>query len=144
MQMLRQLEPFLLTGQMHDVVQQYPEINQEIPKVRFSLFKGEVQLPVYYWHCYCPSRDDHRGLSSLKTSRNSCTPPSVSSAEPKRSFGSLNKLKTWLCSSITQTHLNSVAVCHEHNDKLDRVNRKRIVEWCVSCQEGRQHFSSFK
>ncbi len=49
----------------------------------------------------------------------------VSSAESERSFSSLRRLKTWLHSTMTQIHLNSVAVCHVHKDKLDRVNRKK-------------------
>ncbi len=47
--------------------------------------------------------------------------------------------------TMTQTRLNSVAVCHVHKDKLDRVNRKKIAEQFVSCKEGRKStFGSFK
>ncbi len=59
----------------------------------------------------------------------------VSSSESERSFSSLQRLKTWLRSTMTQTRLNSVAVCYVHKDKLDRVNRKKIAEQFVSCKE---------
>uniref|UniRef100_A0A1A8D4B0 HAT C-terminal dimerisation domain-containing protein n=1 Tax=Nothobranchius kadleci TaxID=1051664 RepID=A0A1A8D4B0_NOTKA len=69
----------------------------------------------------------------------------VSSAEPERSFSSLRRLKTWLCSTMTQIRLNSVGVCHVHKDKLDRLNRKKIAEQFVSCKESRKStFGSFK
>ncbi len=39
MQMLRHLEQVLLTGKIHGVVQQYPEINPDILKVQLALFR---------------------------------------------------------------------------------------------------------
>jgi hAT family C-terminal dimerisation region len=43
----------------------------------------------------------------------------ASSIEAERSFSSLRRLKTWLLSTMTQERLNSVAVCHIHQDLLD-------------------------
>ena len=43
----------------------------------------------------------------------------ASSAEAERSFSALRRLKTWLRSSMTQTRLNAVAVCHVHQNIVD-------------------------
>ena len=45
----------------------------------------------------------------------------ASSCEAKRSFSALRRLKTWLRSTMTQTRLNHVAVCHVHCDYLDGI-----------------------
>jgi hypothetical protein len=51
----------------------------------------------------------------------------ASSAEAERSFSSLRRLKTWLRSTMLQERLNSVAVCHIHNDILQRLNVDAIL-----------------
>ena len=40
------------------------------------------------------------------------------SCEAERSFSALRRLKTWLRSTMAQTRLNYVAVCHVHRDIL--------------------------
>ena len=42
----------------------------------------------------------------------------ASSCKAERLFSALPKLKTWLRSTMTQTRLNHVAVCHVHRDIL--------------------------
>lgn len=37
-----------------------------------------------------------------------------------------------------ETRLNSVAVCHVHKDKLDRVNRTKLAEHFISYKESRK------
>ena len=71
---------------------------------------------------------------------------SISLAELKnRSFRSLQRLKTWLDSTMTQTGLNSAAVWHIHKYKLDRLNKKKIAEQFISCKEIRKStFGSYK
>jgi len=39
------------------------------------------------------------------------------SAEAERSFSALRRLKTWLRSTMTDTRLNAVSVCHVHQQK---------------------------
>jgi hAT family C-terminal dimerisation region len=46
----------------------------------------------------------------------------VSSCKAERSFSSLRRLKTWLHTSMTQSRLNAIAVCHAHQNILDDVN----------------------
>ncbi len=43
----------------------------------------------------------------------------ASSAEDERSFSALRRLRTWLRSTMTQLRLNSLAVCHVHQEVLD-------------------------
>ena len=59
----------------------------------------------------------------------------VSSAEAERSFSALRRLKTWLRSTMTQKRLNGVAVCHIHQDRLDKLDRKDIAQQFVQGNE---------
>ncbi len=144
MQMLRHLEQVLLTGKIHGVVQQYPEINPDILKVQLALFrmKYSFQSSTEIVAVLQGMTPEVRGLfDQVETVARLLLVVPVSS----RSFSSLWRLKTWLRSTMTQTHLYSVAVCYVHKDKLDRVNRKKIAEQFVSCKEGRKStFGSFK
>ena len=63
----------------------------------------------------------------------------ASSAEAERSFSSLRRLKTWLRSTMTQERLNSVAVCHIHQDLLDRIDMDAIMCDFVSRSEIRKN-----
>jgi hypothetical protein len=51
----------------------------------------------------------------------------ASSCEAERSFSSLRRLKTWLRNSMTQERLNSVIVCHVHQDILDSLDLHKIA-----------------
>ena len=55
-----------------------------------------------------------------------CSP--ASSAESERSFSALHRLKTWLCSAMTQLPLNSLAVCQDHQEVLDLVDVNALTE----------------
>jgi len=60
-----------------------------------------------------------------------------SSAEAERSFSSLRRLKTWLRSTMTQARLNSVAVCHSHQELLDAVDIVKVMREFVSFSDSR-------
>ncbi len=125
MQMLRHLEQVLITGKIHGVVQQYPEINPDILKVQLALFrmKYNFQSSTEIVAVLQGMNPEVRGLfDQVETVARLLLVVPVSSAESEKSFSSLRRLKTWLRSTMTQTHLNSVAVCYVHKDKLDRVN----------------------
>ena len=51
-----------------------------------------------------------------------------SSAAAERSFSALRRLKTWLRSTMSQSRLNSVAVCHCHQDLLDAVDINALTK----------------
>ncbi|XDV43533.1 hypothetical protein PO909_012000 [Leuciscus waleckii] len=56
-----------------------------------------------------------------------------SSAEAERSFNSLRR-----------TRLNSTAICHIHQNKLDHLDRARICEQFISANDQRRHvFGTF-
>lgn len=138
MQTFRHLEQVLLTGQRHGVVQQYPKINPGILKVQLALFKMKYsfQSSTDTVTVLQGTTPEVCGLcDQMETVAQLLLVVSVSSAESERSFSSLRRLKTWLRSTMTQTCLNSVAVCHVHKDKQDGVTGGKIAEQFVSCEE---------
>ena len=44
----------------------------------------------------------------------------ASSTEAERSFSALRRLKTWLCSTMSQERLNHVMICHVHQEELSK------------------------
>jgi hypothetical protein len=54
------------------------------------------------------------------------SPASSSSAE--RSFSALRRVKTWLRSTMTQSRLNHVMVCHVHRDLLVELNCRDVAQ----------------
>ncbi len=62
----------------------------------------------------------------------------ISSAEAERSFSGLRRLKTWLRSTMTQKRLNDIAVCHIHQERLDRLDRQKIAQQYVQGDERRR------
>jgi len=54
-----------------------------------------------------------------------CFVSPASSAAAERSFSAIQRLKTWLCSIMTQLHLHSLAVCRVHQELSDLVDVMR-------------------
>ena len=65
-----------------------------------------------------------------------CLPASSATAE--RSFSALRRLKTWLRATMTQTRLNSVAVCHVHRKRVADVDTDRVAAAFVSLNSRRE------
>ena len=63
----------------------------------------------------------------------------ASSAEAERSFSALRRLKTWLRSSMSQTRLNSVAVCHVHRERMYNLDKKKLCQELVQVTDRRMH-----
>ncbi len=63
----------------------------------------------------------------------------ASSAEAERSFSALRRLKTWLRSSMSQTRLNSVAVCHVHRERMYNLDKKKLCQEFVQVTDRRMH-----
>jgi len=55
----------------------------------------------------------------------------------ERSFSVLRRLKTWLRSTMTQTRLNAVPVCHVHQDLLDASDLYEVIELFINKCESR-------
>lgn len=145
LQVLDELERVLLTGKMQDVVSQYPELGIH-----------------WRYSCHCSSFSststtleatnilknllpEVRSLfSQVETLVRLLLVVPSSSAEAERSFSSLRRLKTWLRSTMSQTRLNSTAICHIHQNKLDHLDRARICEQFISANDQRRHvFGTF-
>lgn len=148
MRMIRNLEQVLITGEIHNDVQKYPELKLENLKLQLAMFRSKYKFHsssdvVCILQGMCP---EVRGLfDQVETLVRLLIVTPVSSAEAERSFSGLRRLKTWLRSTMTQTRLNSVAVCHIHKEKLDMLNRKAIAKEFISCKDSRRStFGSFE
>ena len=55
----------------------------------------------------------------------------ASSCEAERSFSALRRIKTWLRSTMTQTRLNNVMVCHVQREILLKLSPEVIADQFV-------------
>ncbi len=128
--MLRNLENILLTGVVDDnVVQMYPELDKISLNTQLAMFRSKHNMQssseaASILQGMCP---EVRSLfDQVETLVRLLLVTPVSSAEAERSFSGLRRLKTWLRSTMTQTRLNSVAVCHIHKEKLDQFTSSHL------------------
>lgn len=61
----------------------------------------------------------------------------ASSTEAERSFSALRRLKTFLRNTMTQQRLNSLAVCHVHQELLDSIDVAALMQEFVSRNDAR-------
>lgn len=143
------LERVLITGKVEDVdvVRSYPELDRHSLEVQLAMFK--LQYP-----CSTVSEVVDTLRAMLPEVRGLFTQVEVlvrlllvvpcSSAEAERSFSALRRLKTWLRSSMSQKRLNNVAVCHIHQEHLDKLDLEEICQSFVSANDKRGHtFGAF-
>lgn len=144
---LQKLERALLTGELDESLDQYPELNID------SL---SVQIPLFHNKYPCSSSGEAaevlrrlpvevRGLfDQVEVLIRILFVVPVSSCEAERSFSALRRLKTWLRASMGQERLNGVVVCNVHKDRLDSLKRENICQQFVGSIETRKHmFGSF-
>ena len=119
----RALEDCLISGVVEEqVLSAYHEINTADLKTQMQLFRckrifksvGEVANILR--EMVPEVRGEYDEIEKLVRLLIVCP---ASSAEAERSFSALRRLKTWLRSSMTQTRLNAVAVCHVHQNIVD-------------------------
>ncbi|KAF3834036.1 hypothetical protein F7725_025240 [Dissostichus mawsoni] len=143
---LQQLENVLLHGDMDKVVEEYPELNSRLLQVQLAIFGAN--------YTYETSSDvasiiqemvpEVRGLFGQVEALVRLLLVPASSAEIERSFSALRRLKTWLRSSMSQTRLNNVAICHVHQKKLDRLDLEGICQSFISANDKlKKAFGSF-
>lgn len=147
LQHLVKLEKVLLCGQVDDVVDLYPELQFQSLKVQLAMFTAN------YTYKTCSEVTEImrnmvpevRGLfSQVEALLRLLLVVPVSSAEAERSFSALRRLKTWLRSSMSQTRLNSVAVCHVHRERMYNLDKKKLCQEFVQVTDRRMHvFGSF-
>ena len=61
----------------------------------------------------------------------------ASSASAERSFSGLCRLKTYLRSTIKQSRLNHVEVCHIHKSTLEKIEVEELMKQFVMHRDGR-------
>ncbi|CAF2151313.1 unnamed protein product [Rotaria magnacalcarata] len=64
----------------------------------------------------------------------------VTTATAERTFSTLNRLKTAIRSTMTQSRLNHCLLSHIYKEKLDKIDPRQIVSKFISSNEKRQHF----
>jgi len=125
------IEKVLLTGESDaGLLEQYPELHCTSLRVQLAMFKSK-----YDYQSTTEAASTLRNMlpevrqlfDQVETLVRLLLVCPVSSAEAERSLSFLRRLKTWLRSTMTQSHLNNVAVCHIHSDKLDSIDREMIA-----------------
>ncbi|XDV42958.1 hypothetical protein PO909_011521, partial [Leuciscus waleckii] len=143
------IEKVLLTGESDaGLLEQYPELHCASLKVQLAMFKSK-----YDYQSTTEAANTLRNMlpevrqlfDQVETLVRLLLVCPVSSAEAERSFSCLRRLKTWLRSTMTQSRLNNVAVCHIHSDKLDSIDREMIAQQFIDGNQRRRNtFGSFK
>lgn len=64
----------------------------------------------------------------------------ATSASAERSFSALNRLKTYMRSTVGQARLNHLIVLHCHQDRTDKLIMQRVAQEFISCNEKRATF----
>lgn len=144
---LHKQETVLLTGNVTEVMEPYPELDGDGLRVQLQMLLSK--------HMIKSSSDaavilrgmsvEVRGLfDQVEALVRLLLVVPVSSTEAERSFNALRRLKTWLRSTVSQECLNHAAVCHVHRDMIDKLDLKAICRQCVSITERRRHvFESY-
>lgn len=124
---LQKLEETVLTREVNNIVDQYPELNGGKVQVAMFQSKNISKSSAEVAKITRGMAAEVRGLFvRVETLAGLLLVIPVSSAEAERSCSALRRLKTWLRTTMTQVRLNNVAVCHVHPGKLDNtdVNQK--------------------
>ena len=144
---LHELEMVLLTGQVTDIVESYPELEVDVLRVQLQMFllKHKVKSSGDATSILGDILIEVRGLyNQVETLVRLLLVVQVSSTEAERSFSALMRLKTWLRFTMSQERLNHAAVCHVHKAKMDEIDLNAICKQIVLVCEGRRHvFGSF-
>ncbi|CAF2041859.1 unnamed protein product [Rotaria magnacalcarata] len=64
----------------------------------------------------------------------------VRTATAERTFSTLNRLKTAIHSTMTQSRLNHCLLPHIYKEKIDKIDPRQIASKFISSNEKRQHF----
>jgi hypothetical protein len=141
----RQLETLLLCRNASELntecVNTYPEINVEDLKIQLAMFhrkynnKNVSEVTALFREMVPEVRQLFCQVEILLRILLVCP---ASSAEAERSFSGLRRLKTWLRSTMSQNRLNSVCVCHIHQDLLDAIDIDALMKDFVSRSDVRQ------
>ncbi|KAK0152297.1 Zinc finger MYM-type protein 1 [Merluccius polli] len=147
LKILQELDDMLVTGEVSEIVGQYPELDMNSLKIQLSMFRSSYQIKSTTDAADIMRKMpvEVRGLfNQVETLLRLLLVIPASSSEAEQSFSALRRLKTWLRSSMTQMRLNHAAVCHVHQDMLDDVDTQQICQQFIDVNEKRRHvFGSF-
>ena len=132
-----QLENILLSGTISDsnvqCISTYPEVRVDDLKIQLAMFhrkytiKNVNDAAVAFREMVPEVKELFCDVNILLRLLLVCP---ASSAEAERSFSRLRRLKTWLRSTMSQKRLNSICVCHIHQDLLDAADIIERKEFC--------------
>ena len=136
LQTYMKLENTLLTGNIdRDLLVTYPEINicdLEVQLVMFRRKHPVSKLSEAVTIIRDMSADVRNMFDEIEKLIRLLLVFPCSSAEAERSFSSLRRLKTWLRSTMSQKRLNSVTVCHTHQELLDQTDVSKLMRYFVN------------
>jgi hypothetical protein len=139
------LERVLVSGTMDDehtaILSMYPEIDVGDLKPQLQMFRrrrtvNTVSQAVVEMRNMLP--EVRAEFPQVTTLLKLLIVSPASSAEAERSFSALRRLKTWLRSTMTETRLNAVSVCHVHQQKLDCIVIRQLMHQFVACNDKRK------
>ena len=123
------------TNEAQTVLALYPELDVDDLAAELRMFHRGRTLrtlaeTVTVLKSMCPEvRAEFRQVCTLVRLLLVCP---ASSAQAERSFSALRRIKTWLRTTMTQTRLNAIAVCHINRNMTDRVNVTELMTEFVS------------
>lgn len=142
------LEAVLLSGKISSteevLLKRYPEIDTSFLQSELQIFHRQFGS-----NSNLNLSDVVKILKKMKPEVRSMIPSVVNlcrllilspaaSVEAERSFSGLRRLKTWLRNSMSQQRLNSVAVCHTHQEILDQLKIDDLVDDYINKSSIRQ------
>jgi len=131
-----------------DIVSCYPELKKDAIYVQLAMFHNQ-----YSHHSVDQVRSNLQGMchevralfGQVEQLVRLLLVCPASSCTAERSFSALRRLKTWLRNNMTQTRLNSMAVCHVHQELLDNINLCEVAEEFTGRSDIRRNmFGSFR
>jgi Domain of unknown function (DUF4371)/hAT family C-terminal dimerisation region len=118
----QQLESVLLHAETNDILTKYQELDSKSLIIQLRMFQHQNKCTSVVDATKCMREmvpEVRRLYPQVERLIRLLLISPASSSEAERSFSSLRRLKSWLRSTMTQTRLNSVAVCHTHQNFLD-------------------------
>ena len=162
--MYQNLEELVLRACKGETYQDKLEAVLPIYKDDLSRLELEAQLPLLKPLCkdICEElgdnfsvRDAVRALSELSVAERTAFSGvwtvmklllvlPATNATSERSFSALRRVKTYMCTTMTQERLNNLMVLHVHREQVDKLELERVAHEFVSGREGRKRmFGSF-
>ncbi|XP_058623254.1 uncharacterized protein LOC131534415 [Onychostoma macrolepis] len=146
-QKLQKLENVLLKAALDKVLDEYPELNSRQLQVQLNMFEA-----MYTFQTTADVAENIQNMvpevrgpfSQVETLVRLLLVVPASSSEAESSFSALRRLKTWLRSSMSQTRLNNVAICHVHQQRLDKLELLKVCQSFIQVNEKHKKiFGSF-